>query len=104
MLTLFVSAPAYAESTFGCGAADSKTNINYTLHQPAIETVNNSCAATMANPSGPVVTLGGEVFIEYHCEAKANGEEIHRCEVIVRRHVGEPEVGMTSAARSPKCR
>jgi len=73
LLTLLVVAPAYAQS-FGCGAVGSNSNVNYTLHQPVSETVNNSCAATTANPSGPLVTLGGEYFYEFHCETKANGD------------------------------
>jgi hypothetical protein len=74
LLILLVVAPAYAQNTYGCSAVGSNTNVNYTLHQPVSETVNNSCAATTANPSGPVVTLGGEYFFEYHCETKANGD------------------------------
>ena len=74
LLILLVVAPAYAQGTYGCGAVGSNTNVNYTLHQPVSETVNNSCAATTANPLGPVVTLGGELFFEFHCETKANGD------------------------------
>jgi len=74
LLTLLVVAPAYAQSTFGCGAVGSNSNVNYNLHQPVSETLNNSCAATTANPSGPLVTLGGEYFYEFHCETRANGD------------------------------
>jgi hypothetical protein len=74
LLTLLVVAPAYAQSSFGCGAVNSQTNVNYTLHQPVSETVYNSCTATTANPSGTAVTLGGEYFFEFHCETKANGD------------------------------
>jgi hypothetical protein len=74
LLTLLVVAPAYAQNTYGCGAVGSNSNVNYTLHQPASETVYNTCAATTANPSGPAVTLGGEYFYEFHCETKANGD------------------------------
>jgi hypothetical protein len=76
LLTLLLAVPAAAQniSNYGCAAAGSNSNVNFTLHQPVSETVINTCAATTANPSGPVVTLGGELFLEYHCETKANGD------------------------------
>jgi len=71
-LTVLLSADAaYSQS---CGAAGSNSNVNYTLHQPFSQTVNNACTATTANPSGTQVTLGGELFFEFHCETKANGD------------------------------
>ena len=73
LLTLMVVAPARAQ-TYGCGAVGSNSNVNYTLHQPVSESVHNSCTATTANPAGTPVNLGGELFMEYHCETKANGD------------------------------
>jgi hypothetical protein len=68
-----LAVPASAQS-LGCAAPGSNSTVNYTLHQPISQTVNNTCAATTANPSGPSVILGGEFFFEYHCETKANGD------------------------------
>jgi hypothetical protein len=67
------SASAQAPSS-SCNAPGSNSTVNYTLHQPISQIVNNTCAATTANPAGPAVTLGGELLFEYHCETKANGD------------------------------
>ena len=69
LLILLLVAPAHAQSTFGCGAVDSKTNVNYTLHQPVSQTLTNTCTSPATT-----VTLGGEYFFEFHCETKANGD------------------------------
>jgi hypothetical protein len=68
-LPLHVARGAYAQSTFGCGALNSQSNVNYTLHQPISQTVTNTCASPATT-----VTLGGEYFYEFHCETKANGD------------------------------
>jgi hypothetical protein len=69
LLTFLGVAPAYAQSTFGCGAVESKTNVNYTLHQPITQPVTNQCTSPAAT-----FDLGGEYFYEFHCETKANGD------------------------------
>jgi hypothetical protein len=69
LLTLLLVAPATAQGTYGCGAVNSNTNVNYTLHQPMTQTVTNSCT----NPA-TTVDLGGEYFFEFHCETRANGD------------------------------
>jgi hypothetical protein len=74
IIAVLVALPASAQNTSGCGAAGSNSNVNYTLHQPITQTLYNTCTATTANPLGTQVTLGGELFFEYHCETKANGD------------------------------
>src|SRR5205823_4150500 len=69
ILSLLFSARVYAADSSGCGAVDSKTNVNYTLHQPISQTVTNTCTSPAMT-----VTLGGEFFYEFHCETKANGD------------------------------
>ena len=61
-------APAFAQN-LGCAAPGSNSTVNYTFHQPISQTLQNTCT----NPA-TTVTLGGELFFEFHCETKANGD------------------------------
>jgi hypothetical protein len=64
------AAPASAQNPgFGCAAPDSKSNVNFTFHQPVTQTLMNACTSPATT-----VTLGGEFFFEFHCETKANGD------------------------------
>ena len=70
MMALVAAVPAWAQNPgFGCAAPDSKSNVNYTLHQPISQTLTNTCTIPATT-----VTLGGEFFFEFHCETKANGD------------------------------
>jgi len=70
LLTLLPVNSASAQSPgFSCSAPDSKSTVNYNLHNPISQTVTNSCTSPATT-----VNLGGEFFFEFHCETKANGD------------------------------
>jgi len=73
LLTLLGSCPAYAQSTFGCGAVGSNSNVNYNLHQPVSETLNNSCAATTAIRRARLSLWAG-VLLRVPLRDEANGD------------------------------
>jgi len=71
IIAALAAVPASAQNpgNFGCAAPGSNSNVNFTFHQPISEVLTNACA----NPPA-TVALGGEIFFEYHCETKANGD------------------------------
>jgi hypothetical protein len=66
VIAVLVAVPASAQS---CGAPGSKSTVNHTLHQPISQTLTNVCTSQPTT-----VNLGGELFLEFHCETKANGD------------------------------
>src|SRR5438477_10845012 len=71
IIAALAAVPASAQNpgNFGCADPGSNSNVNFTFHQPISEVLTNTCA----NPPA-TVALGGEIFFEYHCETKANGD------------------------------
>lgn len=63
-----IALPALAQNP-GCAAPGANSTVNFTLHQPISQTLTNSCVSPPAT-----VNLGGELFFEFHCETKANGD------------------------------
>jgi len=68
-LALLTLLPVNSASAQTCSAPDSKSTVNYNLHNPVSQILTN-----IFNNPATTESLGGEFFFEFHCETKANGD------------------------------